>query len=119
MLNKKKNRLRRCRKIRFIWKKFNKIRLVIYKTSCHIYAQIIKQEGKNSNVLVFASTLEKKIINNNNTGNIISASIIGKVIAKRSINKGIYNVVFDRSGFKYHGRIKKLANNARKYGLIF
>lgn len=119
MLNKKKIRLRRCKKNRFFWKKNNKIRLLVYKTSYHIYAQIIKQKNKFSNVLVSASTLEKDIINNIYTGNKISASIIGKVIARRSLKKGIKKVVFDCSGFKYHGRIKVLANNARKYGLLF
>ncbi len=117
-MNKKNKRLRRCKKIRFIWKKENKLRLVVHKTSCHIYAQIICQKGNFSRVLVYASTLEKK----NNIkygGNKYSAKKIGKLIALRAIKRNIFKVVYDRSGFKYHGRIKILADNARKYGLLF
>ncbi len=118
-MNKKKNRLRRCKKIRFLYKKYNKLRLVVYKTSRHIYAQIINYRNNYSFVLVCASTLEKDIFFKKNTGNLIAAKKVGKLIAKRSINRGILNVVFDRSGFKYHGRIKLLADYARKYGLLF
>ncbi len=119
-MNKKNIRLRRCRKSRFLYKKSNKFRLVVHKTSCHIYAQIICFKQNNSYVLVYASTLEKiSIFKDGITGNKIAAKKIGRIIAERSINRGIYNVVFDRSGFKYHGRIKILADSARKYGLLF
>ncbi len=117
-MNKKKNRLRRCKKIRFIFKKENKLRLVVYKTSRHIYTQIISQENNFSKVLVSASTLEKDL-NIKYGGNKYAAKKIGKIIALRAIKKGISNVVYDRSGFKYHGRIKILAENSRKYGLVF
>ncbi len=117
-MNKKEKRLRRCKKMRFILKKQNKLRLVVHKTSCHIYAQIVYQLNNCSRVLVYASTLEKR----NNIkygGNKNSAKKIGKLIALRAVKRNIFNVVYDRSGFKYHGRIKILADNARKYGLIF
>ncbi len=117
-MKKKKNRLRRCKKIRFIFKKEKKIRLVVYKTSCHIYAQIICQKNNFSNVLVCVSTLEKNI-GIKYGGNKNAAKKIGKIIALRAIKKGILRVVYDRSGFKYHGRIKILADSSRKYGLIF
>ncbi len=118
MINKKKKRLYRCKKMRYILRKKNKLRLVIYKTSWHIYAQIIFYRNGFSKVLVSASTLEKK----NNIkygGNKLAAKNIGKIIALKAIKRGILDVVCDRSGFKYHGRIKVLADNARKYGLIF
>ncbi len=116
MFNKKQSRLRRCKKLRFFAKKYNKLRLVVYKTSKHIYSQIILFKNNNSYVLASSSTLEKNNIGFNKK---VSASIIGKNIAIRSINIGIKKVVFDRSGFKYHGRIKILAEYARKYGLLF
>ncbi len=120
MLNKNIRRLRRSKKIRSIYKKNNKICLVIHKTSRHIYAQIIKYINNNSVTLISISTLNKKYFNKKiYTGNKYSASILGKIIAKKALSKNINNVVFDRSGFKYHGRIKKLAEYARKYGLLF
>ncbi len=117
-MNKKKNRLRRCRKIRFYFKKNNKLRLVIYKTSLHIYAQIILQDIYSSRVLVSTSTLDKNN-NINYGGNKVAAKKIGKIIALKALKRGIKNVVYDCSGFKYHGRVKILADNARKYGLLF
>ncbi len=117
-MNKKKKRLRRCKRLRFIFKKENKLRLVVHKTSCHIYTQIILQENDFSKVLVSASTLEKNI-GIKYGGNKIAAKKIGKIIALRAIKKNIFKVVYDRSGFKYHGRIKVLADSSRKYGLIF
>ncbi len=119
MLNKYKRRLRRCKKLRSLYKKENKICLVIYKSSYHIYAQIIKYTNNNSIVLLSASTLEKKYFSKLYTGNKNSACIVGKLIAKRALYRGIKNIVFDRSGYKYHGRIKALAKYARKYGLLF
>ncbi|CAL4324082.1 50S ribosomal protein L18 [Buchnera aphidicola (Chaitophorus populicola)] len=113
-----KSRKKRALRIRKKLKSLNKIRLVVHRTSRHIYAQIISSD--HFSVLVTASTLEKKISKNlNYTGNKISAGIIGKIIAQRALQKGIIKVSFDRSGFKYHGRIESLANSARKYGLQF
>ncbi len=119
MLNKYKKRLIRCKKLRFIYKKQNKICLVINKTSRHMYAQIIKYNNYVSRVLLSASTLEKKYFKYKYTGNKKSSCILGKIIAKRAIRRGINSVVFDRSGYKYHGRVKCLAKYARKYGLLF
>ncbi|MFI4853129.1 MAG: 50S ribosomal protein L18 [Candidatus Makana argininalis] len=117
-MKKKKIRLKRAKKNRLKIKLSNAIRLSIHKTSRHIYAQIISQN--NSEILISASTLEKKIKNKLKiTGNKNAASKIGQIIAKRSINKNIKKISFDRSGFKYHGRIKALADSARKNGLIF
>ncbi|BAC24705.1 rplR [Wigglesworthia glossinidia endosymbiont of Glossina brevipalpis] len=93
-------------------------RLVVYRTSKHVYAQIISSDC--SNVLASASTLEKKISNKVNfTGNKKAALLVGKKIAERALKKNIKKIAFDRSGFKYHGRIKELAESARKFGLNF
>ncbi len=119
MLNKYEKRLIRCKKTRSIYKKQNKICLVVNKTSRHMYAQIIKYDNYMSKVLLSASTLEKKYFKNKYTGNKKSSYVIGKIIAKRAIKRGISKVVFDRSGYKYHGRVKYLAKSARKYGLLF
>ncbi|MGK2896895.1 MAG: 50S ribosomal protein L18 [Candidatus Makana argininalis] len=117
-MKKKKLRLKRSQKTRLKIKILNSIRLTIHKTSKHIYAQVIS--SNNSKILISASTVEKNIKNKLKiTGNKNAAIIIGKIIAKRSINKNIKKISFDRSGFKYHGRIKALADSARKYGLIF
>lgn len=119
IMKKKFARSRRAIKIRKkIWR-LCAVRLVVHRSIRHIYAQIISQD--NCNVLVSASTVEKKIANQltltSNKSD--AASIVGKIIAKRAITKGITNVAFDRSGFKYHGRIKALAECARRYGLKF
>ncbi|QJC35331.1 50S ribosomal protein L18 [Enterobacteriaceae endosymbiont of Donacia proxima] len=114
---KKISRIRRATKFRKNLQKFKHIRLSIHRTSRHIYAQIISKDNK---ILITASTLEKKIKKQlKYTGNISAATLIGTKIAKRSIKKGILSVSFDRSGFKYHGRIKALANSARNIGLNF
>jgi large subunit ribosomal protein L18 len=116
--NKKLARIRRGFNTRFKLKKLGATRLVIHRTSRHIYAQIVS--SVNSKVIVVASTLEKKISKNIvYTGNKIAAAIIGTVIAERALEKGIINVAFDRSGFQYHGRIQVLAESAREAGLKF
>ncbi|QCI21785.1 50S ribosomal protein L18 [Buchnera aphidicola (Hyadaphis tataricae)] len=116
--NKIASRIRRSMKTRFKFKELESIRLVVHRTSRHVYAQILS--SKESKVLVFASTLEKKIkCHLKYTGNKKAAEKIGKIIAERALSKGIKNVSFDRSGFKYHGRIKALAESARAFGLKF
>nr|WP_198684116.1 50S ribosomal protein L18 [Candidatus Annandia adelgestsuga] len=118
-MNKKKKRLKRASRTRYKIKKSNNKILVINKTLRHLYAQIIFYEN-DSKVLVSASTLEKKIKKKIfYTKNKKTACIIGKIIAKRAINKGIKKISFDRSGFKYHGCILSLAESARRNGLIF
>ncbi|CAL4323928.1 50S ribosomal protein L18 [Buchnera aphidicola] len=115
--NKKNIRIRRAMKYRLQFKKLYITRLVVHRTSRHIYAQIISHDNR---ILTVASTLEnkiqKKVIY---TGNKKAASIIGSIIASRAIQKGINRVSFDRSGFKYHGRIKAVADSARHAGLHF
>ncbi|WWP01007.1 MAG: 50S ribosomal protein L18 [Candidatus Dasytiphilus stammeri] len=117
-MNKKLSRIRRATRARCKLNKLNAIRLVVYRTPRHIYAQIIASQ--NRNILVTASTLEKDIKKQcKYTGNKTAASIVGRVVAQRAINKGIKTVSLDRSGFLYHGRIKLLAEAAREVGLNF
>ncbi len=91
-------------------------RLTVFRSNSHIYAQIITSKG--NEVLVSASTSESGLKSDNN-GNIEAASRVGKAIAERAIEKGIKTVSFDRSGYKYHGRVKALAEAAREAGLSF
>ncbi|XBC37932.1 MAG: 50S ribosomal protein L18 [Buchnera aphidicola (Meitanaphis elongallis)] len=117
-MSKKKARMRRATKIRCKLKSLQSTRLVVHRTSKHIYAQIIS--SNNSSVLVVASTLERRLSQLiKYTGNIEAAITIGKIIAERALKIGIINVSFDRSGFQYHGRVKALAESARQVGLKF
>ena len=115
MSGKNNSRLRRAKKTRANIRNQEVPRLSVYRSSKHFYAQILDSLG--SKVIVSASTLEKdlKISSNNLDG----ASEVGKVVAERAMKNGIKKVVFDRSGYKYHGRIKALADSARKSGLEF
>ncbi|MCV2506085.1 MAG: 50S ribosomal protein L18 [Candidatus Lightella neohaematopini] len=116
-MKKKLARIKRSKKTRYILKRLQATRLVVYRSSKHIYAQIIDHTNK---IIVSASTLEKSIkVKINYSGNKQSAAVIGTIIAYRANQNGIKKVSFDRSGFKYHGRIKELAEAARKNGLIF
>jgi large subunit ribosomal protein L18 len=91
-------------------------RLCINRTPRHIYAQIIAGEG--DRVLATASTLEKDL-RGGATGNVDAAMAVGKLVAERAVAAGVTSVAFDRSGFKYHGRVKALADAAREAGLEF
>jgi large subunit ribosomal protein L18 len=117
-MNNVDNRLRRARKTRAKIAELKVTRLSVHRTNTHIYAQIIAETG--DKVLVSASTVEadvRKIINNG--GNVEAAAAIGKLIAEKAKKAGITTVAFDRSGYKYHGRIKALADAARENGLSF
>ncbi|WMY94979.1 MAG: 50S ribosomal protein L18 [Arsenophonus sp.] len=117
-MNKKEARLRRRKRTRSKLHQLNATRLIVHRTSRHIYAQII--EPKNHDTLVIASTTEKNINQKlKYTGNKEAAMVVGKLIAERALKQGIKTVSFDRSGFQYHGRIKELADAARKAGLNF
>ncbi len=117
---KKLKRLKRAKKTRAKIKHQNVLRLVVTRTSKHIYAQIIKP-GVSDTVVVSASTVDKEIRAGMDTysGNVESAKKIGQLIAQRAKNQGIDSIAFDRSGNKYHGRIKALADAAREAGLQF
>ena len=110
-------RLRRAKRTRRNIIEQGTTRLVIHRTPRHIYAQVINAEG---NVLAAASTVEKAIVETvKGTGNIEAAQAVGKAIAERVADKGVEKIAFDRSGFKYHGRVKALADAAREAGLQF
>jgi large subunit ribosomal protein L18 len=116
-LDKKQNRLRRARKARAKIQQLEVSRLSVHRTPRHIYAQILSADG---NVVASASTLEGEVRKGvKNGGNVEAASIVGARIAEKAKAKGIDTVAFDRSGFRYHGRVKALADAAREAGLKF
>ena len=116
MANKNIKRNRRALKTRSRIELSENNRLTVFRSNSHIYAQVSSFDG--SVILASASTLENTLKTDNN-GNIEAASKVGKLIAERAIEKGIKEVAFDRSGYKYHGRVKALADSAREAGLTF
>jgi large subunit ribosomal protein L18 len=115
-MDKKQSRLRRARKTRAKIRELQVPRLTVHRTSQHIYAQIIAAD--NATVVVSASTAQSDVRKSlKNTSNIAAAQAVGKAIADKAKSAGIEQVAFDRSGFRYHGRIKALADAAREQGL--
>jgi large subunit ribosomal protein L18 len=116
-MNKNAQRLRRATRSRAKIRELKSLRLSVHRTPQHIYAQIF---DANSKVLAAASTLQKDVRDGlKGTGNSTAAAAVGKAIAEKAKAAGIKQVAFDRSGFKYHGRIKALADAARENGLEF
>ena len=116
-MNKNAQRLRRAARSRAKIRELKALRLSVHRTPQHIYAQIF---DANSKVLAVASTLQKDVRDGlKGTGNATAAAAVGKAIAEKAKAAGIKEVAFDRSGFKYHGRIKALADAARENGLEF
>jgi large subunit ribosomal protein L18 len=116
-MNKNAQRLRRAIPARAKIRQLKAMRLSVHRTPQHIYAQIFDVDSK---VLASASTLQKEVRGDlKNTGNATAAAAVGKAIAEKAKAAGIKQVAFDRSGFKYHGRIKALADAARANGLEF
>jgi len=114
--SKKDARLRRARKLRAKISRQGVVRLSVHRTAQHIYAQVIDASG--GNVLASSSTLDSAIKKDlNNTSNCDAASAVGKRIAELAKQAGVEQVAFDRSGFRYHGRVKALAEAAREAGL--
>ncbi len=116
MSAKNDSRLRRARRARTRIRDLGMNRLSVHRTPRHIYAQIIAPAG--DKVLASASTLDSDL-RNGATGNIAAAAEVGKLVAKRAMEAGIAKVAFDRGGYKYHGRVKALADAARETGLEF
>ncbi|MCV6620172.1 MAG: 50S ribosomal protein L18 [Cellvibrionaceae bacterium] len=116
MSDKKQSRLRRARRTRAKIRELGETRLCVNRSPRHIYAQIIAGDG--GQVLASASTLDKSL-RGGKTGNAESAAAVGTLIAERAKAAGVEKVAFDRSGFKYHGRVKALADAAREAGLEF
>lgn len=118
MHSKKISRLRRARRTRAKISELGAHRLSVHRTPRHIYAQIIAPDG--STVIASASTLQKAVKGDlKYTGNVEAAAAVGKLIAQKGKDAGVSRVSFDRSGFKYHGRVKALADAARENGLEF
>lgn len=116
-MDKKSSRLRRARRARAKIRELGVARLTIHRTPRHIYAQVIGADG---NVVAAANTLQKDLSADlKATGNADAATAVGKAVAERAIAAGISSVAFDRSGFKFHGRVKALAEAAREAGLQF
>jgi large subunit ribosomal protein L18 len=116
-MNKNAQRLRRAVRARAKIRELKALRLSVHRTSQHIYAQILDVDSK---VLAVASTVQKGVRGDlKGTGNVTAAAAVGKAIAEKAKAAGIKQVAFDRSGYKYHGRIKALADAARENGLEF
>jgi len=116
MSEKNESRLRRARRARARMRDLGVNRLSVHRTPRHIYAQIIAPAG--DRVLASASTLDSEL-RAGKTGNIEGAAAVGKLVAQRAKAAGIDAVAFDRGGYKYHGRVKALADAARETGLDF
>ena len=116
MSAKNDSRLRRARRARAKMRELGVKRLSVHRTPRHIYAQVLAPNG--DQVLASASTLDKDL-RGDSTGNIAAAAEVGKLMAERAKAAGIVKVAFDRSGYKYHGRVKALADAARENGLDF
>lgn len=117
-MDKKSARLRRATRARAKIRELGAHRLCVFRTPRHIYAQILSPEG--NKVLAAASTVEKDLAKGlKSTGNIDAAMAVGKAIAEKAKAAGIEKVAFDRAGFRYHGRVKALADAARENGLKF
>ena len=117
MIEKKLARNRRSKQTRRKIAELGAVRLLVYRSNTHMYAQVIDADAK---VVATASTLEAEVRKQvGNGGNVKAATVIGQRIAEKAKQKGIEAVSFDRSGFKYHGRVKALADAAREAGLKF
>jgi large subunit ribosomal protein L18 len=118
-MDKKQARMRRATRARAKIRELRAYRLCVYRTPRHIYAQVIGPDG--GKVIASASTVEKELRKSieGHTGNASAAAAIGKTIAERAKSAGVEKVAFDRSGFRFHGRVKALADAARQNGLDF
>ena len=119
-MDKKQARLRRARQTRLKIGELRVNRLTVFRSNTHIYASIVDGEGRK--VLVTASTVEPEVrtqlaAQTGRGGNRSAAAIVGKRVAEKALAQGIDAVAFDRAGYRYHGRVKALADAAREAGL--
>ena len=118
MIEKKSARLRRARKSRGKIARLEAVRLSVFRTPYHFYAQIFDKSGQN--VLASASTLDAKLRKSlKHGGNCEAAVAVGELIARNARSVGVETVAFDRSGYRYHGRVRAFADSARESGLKF
>jgi large subunit ribosomal protein L18 len=119
-MNKQQSRRRRGLKAKALIKSSGRARLVVYRSGVHIYSQIIQADKLGDLVLASCSTNEKELRDSlNGKCKVEQAQLVGKLLGKRAGEKGIKQVAFDRAGYKYHGRVKALADGAREAGLDF
>lgn len=117
-MDKKRQRLRRATRARARIRELGVPRLTVHRTPRHIYAQVLAPEG--DRVIATASTVQRDLRGAvKSTGNAEAASLVGRRIAEKATDAGVTRVAFDRSGFRYHGRVKALADAARENGLQF
>ncbi len=121
--DKRLDRLRRAKRTRMKIRELHAPRLTVHRTPRHIYAQVIVGNGGSHRIVAQASTLDKalrgRVLDAGDAGNVTGAAAVGQLVAERSVAAGINTVAFDRSGYKYHGRVKALADAARAGGLNF
>jgi large subunit ribosomal protein L18 len=119
-MNKQNSRNRRGLKAKALIRKSGRPRLVVYRSGIHIYSQIVKADQLGDVVLVVSSTIDKELrASLSGKCKIEQATLVGKLLGKRASEQGITQVAFDRAGYKYHGRVKALAEGAREAGLDF
>ena len=117
-MDKKTARLRRAKKTRSHIRRMGMPRLTVHRSGRHIYAQVISAEG--GSVIAAASTVQKDLRTDlASTSNKDAAKAVGKAVAEKAVAAGVSNVAFDRSGYRYHGRVAELADAARESGLKF
>lgn len=117
MKDKKQSRLRRARRARSKIRELDVTRLCVFRTPRHIYAQVIQPAQGGDRVLASASSLDGELRGKGSTGNCTTAESVGALLAERAKAAGVTRVAFDRSGFKYHGRVKALAEAVRAGGV--
>ncbi|MDP3268549.1 MAG: 50S ribosomal protein L18 [Legionella sp.] len=119
-MNKQNSRNRRGLKAKALIRKSGRARLVVYRSGVHIYSQIVQADTLGDKVLVVCSTNDKELKSSlSGKCKVDQASLVGKLLGKRASEKGITQVAFDRAGYRYHGRVKALAEGAREAGLDF
>ena len=117
-MDKKTARLRRAKKTRSHIRRMGKPRLTVHRSGRHIYAQVISAEG--GSVIAAASTVQKDLRTDlTSTSNKDAAKAVGKAVGEKAVAAGVTDVAFDRSGYRYHGRVAELADAARESGLKF
>ncbi len=118
MQDKNVSRVRRAQQTRRRIAGLRAVRLTVHRSNCHIYAQVVDASG--TNILASASSAEKEVREAmSNGGNVAAAAEVGKRIAQKAKQLGIEAIAFDRAGYRYHGRVKALAEAAREHGLKF
>lgn len=119
-MNKQIARARRGLKAKALIRKSGRMRLVVYRSGVHIYSQILQADALGDKVLVVSSSLDKELkASLGGKCKVEQASLVGALLGKRAKEHGITQVAFDRAGYKYHGRVKALAESAREAGLDF